>query len=156
MLARWHHEVCSRPCQFKLFSFQRPSLHRSVFKVRRDNHPNGSWEMFANMSKSEFVHSRKTNLHFMKDGWPFWEKLMLCDGRWWMSLGWFRESVMYVKAFCTNQACKFVCLWRLLSVCFRSRERRATVCYRPADWMMCPWNLMMGFHWDLQNGDRWE
>jgi hypothetical protein len=31
-----------------------------------------------------------------------------------------------------DQACKFVCLWRLLSVCLRSKSIRATVCYRPA------------------------
>jgi hypothetical protein len=55
-----------------------------------------------------------------------------------------------------TQTCKFVCLWRLFSVCLRSRSIRATVCYRPTHWMMFARNLIMGFYGDLQNGDLWE
>jgi hypothetical protein len=54
-----------------------------------------------------------------------------------------------------DQACKFVCLWRLLSVCLWSKLIRATVCYRPVHWMIFARNLI-SFHWDRENGDRWE
>jgi hypothetical protein len=35
-----------------------------------------------------------------------------------------------------DQACKFVCLWKLLSVCLHLRSTMATVWYRPISWII--------------------